>query len=67
MANELNVSGMKIQPLDENQHLVYVLSEHEDGDALLNKGSLMNKRIQTRIVQKNMSEDEDYLYEDQDY
>lgn len=60
MAKDYNLSGMKIQPLDEKDHLVYILSEHEEGDQLLSRGTLLDKRPKTKLALRVLDEEEYY-------
>lgn len=55
---------MRLQELDEKDHLVFVLSEHEEGDTLLNRGTLLDRRPPTTLAQKGAREEADYCYEE---
>lgn len=51
MGRDYDLSGMRLHPLDEKEHLVFVLSEHEEGDQVLNRGTLLDKRAATKTTQ----------------
>lgn len=63
LSDQLNYTGLKIIDLDEKQHLVYVLSEHEEGNLFINRGQLFDNRRTTQIKEGNMEEYNDYYYE----
>ena len=57
MASELDYSGLRIQGLDHKDHLLYVLSEHQEGGSLLDHAPLYQNRKATALREVNPNDD----------
>lgn len=64
MGSQLDYSGMKLHDLDEKEHLLYVLSQHQEGDIMLSRGHLNDQREGTRVIERGLGIDNDYCYEE---